>query len=39
MHHDESVTKDLLEGINDEEGNGVGESSIPTLHDIASSSK
>ena len=39
MHNDESVTKDSLEEINDEEGNGVGETSIPTLHGIASSSK
>ena len=40
MHNDESVTKDSLKGTNDEkEGTGVGETSIPTLHGIASSSK
>ena len=39
MQKDESVTEDSLEGTNDEEGNSVGETSIPTLHGIASSSK
>ena len=39
MHNDESVTEVSLEGTNDEEGNGVGEISILTLHGIASSSK